>query len=247
MDNLSKDKAGEVAIFTSETLQKMVLGFMFGGHLIEGVLNFRSNLKQKRILDFAERFKHVLEENLGRELDAKDFENEDFIDVFEVVIDKVQKTRSEYKLERFRNILAKQIIDPSPNREVESYVKLLDELGDVEIIMLSLVEITHPRIVHRCFPQHLSKYNREVPILELGGQTKAFIRIGDEDAPVTDVQIDYLETGLLNKGLLELDVDSEYISDLMKKGTMIEPANQPKDAHHLTEFGRAFLDYINLS
>jgi len=246
MDKLNKERANQTAIYTFETLQKMVLGFLPGGHLIEGFLNYRSGLKQHRIIEFAESFKAVLDENAGRELTSADFENEDFIDLFETVIGKVQNTKSQFKRDRFRNILAKQIVSPAPSHEVQSFIKLLDELGDVEIIMLNLVEETKPRIIKGRFPVPLAKYNRDIPIVEPGAQTRVFIRIGDEDIPVTDHQIDFLEIGLVNKGLLRTDLDVEFYNGLInsRKMEMAEVVTKEANAYHLTSFGKAFLDYI---
>jgi hypothetical protein len=248
MGNLNKGKAEKTALFTVEVLREMVLGFIPGGHLVEGFLNFNSGLKQSRIIDFAESLKKVLEENVGRELDSTDFENEDFVYVFETVINKVQNTKSKFKRDRFRCILAKQIVSPALSHEVESYIKLLDELGDVEIIMLNLVELRKPRILKGQFPVPLAKFNREKPIVEPGAQTKSFIRIGEEDVPVTDHQIDFLEQGLVNKGLLRLDVDLELYNDLIKAGKkeMAQVIAKEPSSYYLTEFGKSFLDYIKL-
>jgi hypothetical protein len=118
MGKIDKNKAGETALYTAEVLQKMVLGFMPGGHLIDGFLNYRSGLKQKRVIDFFDSFKKELEEHTGRELSNDDFNNESFVDVMDSIASKAQTTKSQYKLERFRNILVKQVTETPPETEL---------------------------------------------------------------------------------------------------------------------------------
>ena len=63
MEKSKIEKRAEKVTFGIEQFQKMVLGFMPSGHVIEGFLNYRSELKQKRVLDFAEReteLRHLL-------------------------------------------------------------------------------------------------------------------------------------------------------------------------------------------
>ncbi|MES2557210.1 MAG: hypothetical protein V4604_13725 [Bacteroidota bacterium] len=141
MGKIDKNKAGETALYTVDVLQKMVLGFMPGGHLIEGFLNFRSGLKQNRLISFFDSFKKVLDENVGRELKAEDFNNGDFIDVMDSIASKIQTTKSEYKLERFRNILLKQIIEASLETElILKFIQAVDELSTIQLLMLVAID-----------------------------------------------------------------------------------------------------------
>lgn len=119
-----------------EVFQKMVLGFMPGGHVVDEFLNFRGNLKQKRIIDFSESVKIALEEISGKEMDSGCFTTEDFVDVFESLINKVQNTKSLYKIERFRNIMVQQIVDPIESHETLKFVHILDQLQDVDLVIL---------------------------------------------------------------------------------------------------------------
>lgn len=136
---MNKTKAGEVANHTIDELHKVVLSFIPGGALIDGFLGFRSRLKQKRIIDFSEGLKKVLEDCAGRELTASDFETEEFIDIMEFVYGKVLSTKSQRKLEYFRNILFRQIVEPISVETTFTYAHILDEINEIELIFLNEV------------------------------------------------------------------------------------------------------------
>lgn len=121
----------------SEGVINAILSFIPAGPLLSGFLNYRNNLKQKRILDFSESVKKALEEIDGKELHASNFETEDFVDVIEAVYMRVINTRSVYKLERFRNIIVNQIIEQRIETPMfNKYIQLLDQLDDAQIVIL---------------------------------------------------------------------------------------------------------------
>ena len=56
--------------------------------------------------------KSSLEEISNKEIDSSNFETEDFIDTIELVFMKVMNTKSVFKIERFKNIIVNQILEP---------------------------------------------------------------------------------------------------------------------------------------
>lgn len=133
-----KEKSGELAKHSLESFQRMALGFMPGGHVVEEFINFRSTLKQKRILDFSESVKKALEEIAKTEIDPGNFTSEKFVDLMDAVYKRVQESSSEKKLESFKNILVNQIIEPtSETPMLIKYVQLVEQLDDAQILILS--------------------------------------------------------------------------------------------------------------
>lgn len=134
MKKSDKERNAEVLLYTLEEIQKIITGFIPGGHLIDGFWNFRSGLKQKRLLDFAESLKKLLEKELGNNLKNYHFETEDFVDVFDSIMNKVQYTKSETKLNSFKAIIVNSIKCKSDLTQV--YIDLISKLNDKEIEML---------------------------------------------------------------------------------------------------------------
>lgn len=121
----------------SESVIKTVFSFIPAGPIFDSFWNYRANLKQKRVIDFSESVKNALEEIGGNELHSSNFETEDFVDIMEAVYMKVMNTQSLYKLERFRNILVNQIIEPALETPMfMKYIQLLDQLDDAQIVLL---------------------------------------------------------------------------------------------------------------
>lgn len=121
----------------SESVMKTVFSFIPAGPIFDSFWNYRATLKQKRVIDFSDSVKKALEEIGGYELHSSNFETKDFVDIMEATYLRVMNTRSEYKLERFRNILVNQIIEPTLETPMfMKYIQLLDQLDDAQIVLL---------------------------------------------------------------------------------------------------------------
>ena len=141
MDELEKSKAQDIVLQTIEEGNKLALSFMPGGAIIDSFLGYRSRLKQRRIIDFSESLKKVLEQFSGRELHGSDFEREDFVDIMESVYSAVQTTKSKIKLERLRNILARQIVYQSNENEMTiKFIQFVEQLTDTQLLILHCID-----------------------------------------------------------------------------------------------------------
>lgn len=137
-ESLQINKNGDVIYHTADEFFKAVLSFIPLGIIADSFLNFQGNLKRRRVIEFSESLKKVLESLGGRELHANDFNNEDFVDIMESVYKRVQNTKSDYKLERFKNILTQQIIQRPNDYELTlKYVSLVSTLADIQIVILN--------------------------------------------------------------------------------------------------------------
>ena len=108
----------------------------FGGTALnELFFEYNSQLKQKRLNKFVE----ILSENFTEESGIKleNIKTEDFNDLFESVLRMVVRTKSELKLQRFKDILIKQLKSPSEHSELnDHYLELISTLTEEEICIL---------------------------------------------------------------------------------------------------------------
>lgn len=243
MGKLNRNKANDITEIAIEDLQKIALSFIPAGPVLDAFLNSHTRLKQKRIIDFAGSVKKALEEMSGRELHASDVETSDFIDITEMVYECVHRTRSELKLVSFQNIIVKQIIDPSIFDTVRIFIRLLDELDELEIVMLDTVRRAQPRIKKGEFNERidLSLYKNREGLL-----------IDDTIMELSLAQLRYFENNLVSKGLIALSIDDGIKpSYAYTEAELIEyqinkyQENDLKiDYYELTDIGKAFLNHI---
>lgn len=129
------EKREELAVHAVEQIQKAVLGFMKGGHVVEAFLNYRSGLKRKRLVDFTDSLKQVFESELSIDLDDYNFESEDFVDLIDLIMNKVQTTKSIEKLNAFRGIFINSLILDSFDL-TQVYIELTTSLHEKQIEIL---------------------------------------------------------------------------------------------------------------
>ncbi len=108
----------------------------FGGTALnELFFEYNGQIKQKRLNQFVE----ILAENFteGSEINLENIKTEDFNDLFEAVLRRVVQTKSETKLLRFKDILIKELNNPSDEPElIDVYLDLISSLSEQELIVL---------------------------------------------------------------------------------------------------------------
>ena len=118
------------------TLKSIFGAVPFGGTALnELFFEYNGQLKQKRLNNFVE----ILSENFTEESGIKleNIKTEDFNDLFESVLQRVVRTKSELKLQRFKDILIKQLVSPSEQSELnDHYLDLISNLTEEEIAIL---------------------------------------------------------------------------------------------------------------
>lgn len=230
---MDKTKIGEVATHTVDELQKVALSFIPGGAILDGFLGFRSRLKQKRIIDFSDGLRLVLQKHLGRELTASDFENEDFIDVMESVYNEVLITQSRYKLERFKSILAKQVIAPIEIDESLKFVHILKELQDADLAILSAM-------------RHSKDYS-EVSVMKLltgvdgliGDEYPIELTVGQKPIKIVSGELEFYINKLTTIGLLRNRTVNRPADVRGKKANILQ-----YQSISISKMGKKFLTYI---
>ena len=234
--NKQADKNGDVVYHTFDEFLKLALSFIPYGVIADSFLNYQGNLKRRRAIEFSERLKKVLEEFAGRELHANDFSNEDFVDVMEEVYKKVLTTSSKHKLERFRNILAKQIIEPIESHETLKFVHILGELQDVDLVILQKMKDNDSIAYKSNFAQLLTG-SEEI----LDDDYPVALNAGGNDIEITVGDIEFYVNRLTSLGLLKLHSVQMTSSSRQKR-------SQVKNYQTLliSKMGKKFLNFIEL-
>ncbi|WP_343785282.1 hypothetical protein [Wandonia haliotis] len=181
------------------------------------------------MLEFDASVKEALEEISERELHSANFETEDFVDLMELVYIKVMSTRSAYKLERFRNILVNQIVEPNQENNMSlKFVHLVEQLDDVQIIML------HDFLNHE---------GKEIPSLgalysdgeDSPNQIHQFISI-KVNRPVTLSELEFYLNELLSIGLIH---NKSFIFTALGGSSTV-------NNYQISPIGKSFLEFIKL-
>src|SRR5690554_4189396 len=133
-----KEAKGEIV---RKGFEALVGGLIPGYGVLTSMVNFYADIKRERVLQFLDEFSIAL----GAITDKTQEEilaictTEDFIDILDAVIQKVHMTKSELKIERFKNLLLKQVVDPESDYLMSKYVGLIHELNDIQVCMLKRI------------------------------------------------------------------------------------------------------------
>lgn len=109
---------------------------VIGPVFTELAFGYSGRLKQERLNHFLEMLKTYFEEIGVEELNKDNILTEDFHDLFEAILSKVTKTKSEAKLERYRNIIVGQLKELKEFETIESYVEMISRLSDMHMLIL---------------------------------------------------------------------------------------------------------------
>lgn len=245
----------------SETVRKTVFSFIPAGPVFDTFWSYRTNLKQKRVIDFSESVKKALEEISEKELHASNFETEDFVDIIEAIYMRVQSNKSTYKAERFRNILIKQVIDKPINHQLTlKYVELVSSLSDIEMLILEFIgEMRHYKVfcTMKDFCNKLAENEREENEIIINNN-EINVRIANSELKITPFDVEFYVGELINKGLIyrqELMVDKrpDLISNwgdsfrFLTEPITILSGETVCIVYPITGFGYTFIDFIRNS
>lgn len=225
-------KVFEVITEASNSISKIALDGVPGGGIIKAICDFGPELRMKRSLEFLDSFQKLLEEKLGRNFYAHEIQNEDFHDLFYIVISKVQTTKSLKKKERFRNILFKQVIKPIDGELAIKYTQIMDDLDDAQFCILSDFkewegEAKITSIIRAYLGDEGLKYDGNYIIEGLSN------RIGKE---VTIAETEYYMNRLVNLGL---------VNNAAKVITAMGMSS-PQNNYRITPIGKAFLNHVEI-
>jgi hypothetical protein len=138
------------------TIIKSLFGIVphIGTALDEIIYEHNFRLKQNRLNNFVEILADGFTENTN--VNIYNIKSEDFNDLFMSVLSRVVKTKSELKLKRFKDILIKELKEPTNQIELnELYLDLITTLSEDEISILF-----HHRHFNLDYEDEITKLNK---------------------------------------------------------------------------------------
>ena len=151
---MTKMEKKEIIVSTVKSLFGAV---PYGGTALnELFFEYNGRIKQKRL----NRFIEILAENFTEdsEINIDNIKTEDFNDLFEAVLKRVVQTKSELKLNRFKDILIKELNSPTKETElIDVYLDLITTLSEEELVIL---------FHHKSFNENYDKEREELDKLK---------------------------------------------------------------------------------
>lgn len=231
-----------------------------GAALDELFFEYNGRIKQNRLNNFVQILAEAFTE--GAEINLDNIKTEDFNDLFEAVLRKVVQTKSERKLLRFKDILIKELNNPTNEPElIDHYLDLISSLTEEELVILY-----NHRHFTEAFEDHINELNRHKDNLtSLEEQLKKQPLVLGESQfqkPYDQLKITYSQkkefvesfTKFKKSEFYELNEKSFlfYKQRLFSKGLLIDNGMNriggvPFGNMTITEFGLEFIDFIKSS
>jgi hypothetical protein len=244
MKKTTEEKTEEIIKEVGNTFRQVAGTFLPVIAIADNLSNFRSRLKQQRLMDFAESLRKVFEEELEINLHNYNFETEDFIDVLDSTLSKVHATKSEQKILHFRNILANYVTRPIDNSLVNKYLDILNEINEVQLVILEKL------------PHKIDKNTTGVDFMSivcymsgLKGQElidtefkykKFDFQLGNQKMEITLHDLDFYVNDLVSKGLIIKSQKKTTIQNEM--GSMQIP--EPIHLYSVSKTAGNFIQFI---
>lgn len=242
---------------------------LIGSALTHLSFEYSSMLKQKRLNNFFEKLQHYMEGVTESEINLGNILTEDFHDIFEAILKSVSRTQSEEKLERFKNILIKQMRKLEDYRDIEPFIEITDKLSETHITILNFYNENHSfqkdfeEIINR-ERKTLMKLKQKHDVIDITKFNQVKLRmlkqeslkqIEDCEKNIERMEEDYMDNfhsiDFENKELLTSSKNLYLINDL-KNMFLIESTSDKrvkKDLHSfmITSFGIEYIDYVKAS
>ncbi len=201
---------------------KSVLGFIPGGHVVDGLVEFRSNVHKDRLNKFSEFLKEGFEEVTNKSFDPEHLKTEQFIDAFEIIIKRVASTSSSQKLKRFRNILLREMFETNNTERFLRNVNFIDSISEAQLLILIIFQKYNSKLTEFDIAKRLDKSNRTRNPLDN-------IQI-DEFEFISRSELKFFINDLKNKGLLDWELETA--------------AGSPNESFKINSIGSDFLWFI---
>ncbi|MFC0878982.1 hypothetical protein ACE01N_20475 [Saccharicrinis sp. FJH2] len=128
-----KDTNKEIVISTAKSIFGVI---PYGGALLDELFfEYNGRIKQNRLNHFIEILVEFFTEDANVKIE--NIKTENFNDLFESVLRRVVQTKSDLKLIRFKDILLKELENPTEQTElIDLYLDLITTLSEEELIIL---------------------------------------------------------------------------------------------------------------
>ncbi len=225
---------------------KLIASKVPGLDLGIGFFEYRNAVKQNRINKFIELLQEYLETSgLNKTIDFDLINEEEFTDLFEAVLVRVSRTRSVEKLDRFKLIIAKKLVETLPIDYVDTFLDLVSELKEKQIEILQ----AHYQIYKTLKGENLLAFNNSIRI-QLNAENEK--RTNTEPHNYGILKNRLKEFMKFRTGVTYNITDGEYrflIQDLAAKSLLVDfgiggIGTSPYDLMEITEYGKYFLEFI---
>ncbi len=244
---MTNPKPLEILKHGTEAISRIMVAHFFPAvsQTVNEFQNFSRNIKIDRLIEFTELFESKYQQCTGDNISINHFKSEDLVDIFELIINKVCSTKSEYKRSRFADLLLNQTIAPLKDQIIFKYASLLTELNDIQIIILhSISDLPfHTKID---FDNTLRKYNKsESEDIDFNTVKISFCGM---EIVAESKEITFYVKDLISKGLIDHKVDQQHeipetISGVSNSNNNKKIKTLTNDKYMLSKIG---LDFLNL-
>lgn len=248
------------------TILKSLFGAVpyVGTALNEVLFERRSRLKQERLNNFIIEFSKFLGKYSPTDI-SHDFINSDaFSDIFESILRRVTNTNSNTKIDRFKRVLAQQIINYEPFEYTETFLDLIERLNEKQIMILighcnfnyDLNDIEESLIALKESKEKDTMRLKQETEWHKKGKANDYLKVS-KNIEVISKRIEELKT-LKYKDIKFRKpehyslLQAEYnfcVQDLVSKGLLIDSGltwnKAPLQFLSITAFGKTFLKFID--
>lgn len=112
-----------------------------GTILNEFFFDTRGRIKQNRINRFLKMLQNYMESVSENYFDFEHIKSEEFGDIFESILNRITKTRSEEKMKRFKKVLISEMHNPSNTEFIETFLDIISRLEEIQIKILQDIQI----------------------------------------------------------------------------------------------------------
>lgn len=214
---------------------KSILGFIPGGHVLDGLADFRSKVQQERLNKFSEFLRNGFEDVTGKIFEPESLKSIQFIDVFETIMKKVASTSSEQKLKRYRNVLLRVMYEKTESEMFFKYLGLIDEISETQILILSALS-TNQQLNESEIMRYLSNPEKwQDYLLNLLEKNEFSLFTGQT---ISTSEVTFFIHELKNKGIIYVVPEPRQ---QIQHGTV---PTSPKEIYKLSPIGKEFLNFI---
>ncbi len=170
-----------------------------GTVLTELAFDFSGRIKQNRLNLFSEKLKSYFESVGEGQVNTENILTEDFHDLFEAILKQIAFTKSERKMERFKNIVVGQIKSPNEFESVERFIEITARLTESQVSIL-LFYYTNVKL--------RNKYDEQISQLSLNLDETSH-KYGESNAKLELMKTNRSTLSQNNSDLTNLDVSIE--------------------------------------
>jgi len=245
----------EIIISSTKSIFGMIPSV--GTALNELFFDYNGRIKQKRLNHFVKILREYYSQNI--DVNIENIKTEDFNDLFESVLKRVVTTKSTLKLKRFRDILIKELSNPTTETElIDIYLDLITSLSEEEILILNNhkyfnkaydLELDNLRYLKERFEKIMENKKKETIIFERSKYEDDFLKLKSSIEEIESKHKSFEKYRSANYYNLNENKFFFFKQRLYSKGLLYDIGiggigTKPFAYMNITEFGIEFIKFI---